>query len=269
MPAVSSCDVIEMKNIILIKLGGSVITNKSVAYRPRLNVIRKLAKELKRITGVSIVLAHGVGSFAHTSSEKYGGKKGYKSKWGVAKVALDVMEINRIVMNILIEEGIPAVSLRPMSMIITKAGKVKKHLFEIVEEIIGQGLMPVIYGDVLWDKSWKTTIYSGEAILNEIGMYLMQKGYKIDKIVQLGETSGVYDNNGETIPLITKENWKDIKKYILKKNRSDVTGGMKHKIENALSVTRKGIDTWIANGIIPNELFNALSGKAIKGTIIQ
>ena len=44
---------------------------------------------------------------------------------------------------------------------------------------------------------------------------------------------------------------------------------MKHKIENALSIVDKGIETWIVNGIIPNELSHALKGYSIQGTIIQ
>jgi isopentenyl phosphate kinase len=258
-----------MKDVILVKFGGSIITDKNVPYKPRLDVIRGLAKELKKVTKASIVLAHGSGSFGHTSAEKFGGKRGYKSKWGIAKVARDAMEINRIVMDILIEEGLPAVSLRPMSMMITDAGKLKNNLFEIIEETLKQELMPVVYGDVLFDKKWKTTIYSGETTLNEIGIYLMRKGFKVGKIIQVGETNGVYDDKGKTIPSINKRNWKTIEHYILNSKRADVTGGMKHKIENALGIADKGIETWITSGIIPREFNHALRGKNIHGTIIQ
>ncbi len=256
------------KDVILIKLGGSIITDKSVPYKPRFDVIKRLAKELKRIKGVSIVLAHGVGSFAHTSAEEFGGQKGYKSKWGIAKVARDAMEINRIVMDILIEEGLAAISLRPMSMMITDAGKLKNSLFEIVEETLNQGLTPVVYGDVIWDKKWKSTIYSGETTLNEIGIYLSKKGFRVDKIIQVGETNGVYDDKGKTVRSINKENWKNIERYVFNSKRTDVTGGMKHKIEKALEVADRGIKTWITNGIVPNELFNVMHGKNLKGTII-
>ena len=258
-----------MKDVILIKFGGSIITDKNVPYKARPDVIRRLAQELKKIKDVSIVLSHGVGSFAHTSAKEFGGKKGYKSKWGIAKVARDAMEINRIVMDILIEEGLPAVSLRPMSMIMASAGKLTKNLFEIVEEILSQGLMPVVYGDVIWDKKWKSTIYSGETTLNEIGIYLSKKGFKVDKIIQVGETNGVYDNKGKTIPSINKRSWKNIEQYVFSSKRADVTGAMKHKIENALSISSKGIKTWIANGIVQNEFYRALQGKSIHGTIIQ
>ena len=257
-----------MKKVILIKLGGSIITDKNTPYKARPDVIRRLAKELKKIKDVSVVLSHGVGSFAHTSAKKFGGKKGYKSKWGIAKVAHDVMDINKIVMDILLEEGLPAVSLRPMSMMITDAGKLKNNLFEIVEETLNQGLMPVVYGDVIWDKKWKSTIYSGETTLNEIGIYLSKRGFKVDKIIQVGETNGVYDDKGKTIPSISKRNWKSIQQYVFNSRRADVTGAMKHKIENALLIANKGIKTWITNGIIPNQLFNVLHGKNIRGTII-
>lgn len=258
-----------MKDVILVKFGGSIITDKNVPYKARTEVIRALAKELKKVTKVSIVLAHGSGSFGHTSAKEFGGKKGYKSKWGIAKVARDAMEINRIVMDILIEEGLAAISLRPMSMMVTSAGKLKKDLFEIVEETLNQGLMPVVYGDVIWDKKWKSTIYSGETTLNEIGIYLSKKGFKVDKIIQVGETNGVYDDKGKTISSISKRNWKSIQQYVFNSKTADVTGGMKHKIENALEIAGKGIKTWITNGIIPNQLSRALQGKIIHGTIIQ
>lgn len=258
-----------MKKIILIKFGGSIITDKNIPYKARPEVIRRLARELKNIKDAYVILAHGSGSFGHTSAKEFGGKKGYKSRWGIAKVARDAMEINRIVMDILIEEGLPAISLRPMSMLMTSSGKIKAHFFKVIEEIISQDLMPVIYGDVIWDKKWKSTIYSGETTLNEIGKYLMKKGFNVDRIIQVGETDGVYDNKGKTIPYITKKSWRNIERYVFKSKNADVTGAMKHKIENALSIAERGIETWIANGIVPNELSHALKGKNIQGTIIQ
>ncbi len=245
-----------MKKVILIKLGGSIITDKDTPYKARPDVIRRLARELKKFGNLHIVLAHGSGSFGHTSAKEFGGKKGYKSKWGIAKVARDAMEINRIVMDILLDEGLPAISLRPMSMMLANKGKIKDQLFEIIEEVLNQGLMPVVYGDVIWDKEWKSTIYSGEKTLNEIGIYLSKKGFRVDKIIQVGETNGVYDDKGKTIQSIDKKNWGEIKNYIFKNKTADVTGGMKHKIKNALSIAEKGIKTWITNDI------------NIKGTIV-
>lgn len=258
-----------MKEVILIKLGGSVITDKKIPYKARFDVLKQLVKELSMAKSYQIVLGHGVGSFAHTSASKYGGKEGYKSRWGIAKVARDAMGINRIVMDSLIERGLPAVSLRPMSMILSEKGELKEHLFKVIDEVIRQGLMPVVYGDVIWDKEWKSAIYSGERTLNEIGFYLMQNGFHIDKFIQVGQTNGVYDLKGNTIPTISRKYWRNVKQYIFKGKEKDVTGAMRHKIEIALKMADKGVKTFLINGETPNELYNAILGEPVKGTIVE
>lgn len=257
-----------MNKLIFVKLGGSVITDKKIPYKQDSENIKRLARQLKK-SGKGLVLAHGSGSFGHTSASRFGGKKGYKNIKGIAKVARDAMEINRIVMDILITEGIPAVSFRPMSLITTKEGKVNKVFFESVKLAIDQGLVPVFYGDVIWDEKWKSTIYSGETILDILYKYLTKNNYQINTIIEVGKTDGFYDNNKKTIPLINKKNWPDFKKFIFNTQEKDVTGGMFHKIEKALEIAQNGVRTIIINGNKKNGLTHALLGKEIKGTIIK
>ena len=258
-----------MKTVILIKFGGSIITDKNVPYKARPDVIQRLAKEIKESASLPIVIANGNGSFGHTSSLQYGGKKGYKSKEGIAKVCKDVIDLNSIVIDLLIKEGLAAVSLHPMSMILTNEGKIKKYFFDAIEEVIRQNLIPVLHGDVIWDKKWKSTIYSGETILNEIGLYLEKHRFKIGKIIQVGQTDGVYDSKGNTIPVISKDSWEEVKRYLFDNKAADISGGIKHKIESSLYIADKGIETLILNGLVPNELSNALLGKPVNGTIIN
>ncbi|MEK7573591.1 MAG: isopentenyl phosphate kinase [Patescibacteria group bacterium] len=258
------------KKLVLVKLGGSVITDKSKPYTARVDVIRRLGKELKKVEkDYQIIISHGSGSFGHTSAKKYGGSKGYKSKLGISKVSFDVQQINLIVTKALIEEGLPAISLRPMSMILTEEGEIKKNIFEIIEEMLRQDLIPVVYGDVIWDKKWKSVIYSGEKFLNRIASHLLKKGFKIDKIIQVGQTDGVYEKNKKTIPVITKKNWPKAKKHLYETSSDDVTGGMSHKIEDALLMADQGIKTLLINGNTPNELVNAFCNKKTKGTLIS
>lgn len=257
------------KKIILIKLGGSVITDKSKPYTAKVDIIRRLGRELKKVEkDYQIIISHGSGSFGHTSAKKYGGSKGYKDKLGISKVSFDVQQINLIVTNALIEERLPVISLRPMSMILTDMGKIRSSFFEIVEEIISQGLIPVVYGDVILDKKWKTVIYSGEKTLNTIGSYLIGKGHIIDKIIQIGQTDGVYKKNKKTIPVIIKKSWPIIRKHIHETTVKDVTGGMTHKIEDAFLMAEKGIKTLIINGKTSQELVNAVYNRKIHGTVI-
>lgn len=255
------------QSITMIKIGGSVLTDKGVPYTARFKSIRSIAKTIKKIN-TPLLISHGSGSYGHTSAKLYGGIHGYKNKWGVAKIARDAMEINRIVMDIFIEEKIPAISFRPMSCMVSKNGKIEETFFRPIMIVLNQGLIPVVYGDIIWDQEWKSTIYSGEKILNNICTYLLDNGFSIARIIQLCDVDGVLDPRGKIISSINRNNWAIVQKYINHINISDVTGGMKHKIENALQMAQIGITTTIINGNIPDGLDKVLNGEKI-GTIIN
>jgi isopentenyl phosphate kinase len=257
-----------MQNITLVKLGGSIITDKTKPYTPLLDNIKRIAREIK-VTETSLLLAHGSGSFGHTSARIYGGKKGYTSELGIARVCHDAMKINTIVMDILLEEGLPAVALRPMSMMLAAGGDIKLHLFRVIEEALAQGLLPVVYGDVILDTAWKSTIYSGEVLLNNIGRYLLERNFSLERIIFVGNTDGFYNSRGETIAVIDKESWTKVHQKAAYNVEHDVTGGMHHKVEQALLMAQRGIPTWIINGNIPGELSNALEARTTSGTVVK
>ncbi len=255
------------QKIICIKLGGSVITNKKIPYHARTDAIKKIAESLKKIN-TPLVISHGSGSFGHTSAAKYCKKHGYKSKWGIAKVAFDAMEINKIVTEILIREKLPAVSFRPMSHITAEKGEIKDSFFDPILLALGQGLIPVVYGDVIWDLEWKSTVFSGEKTLNALSTYLQKNGYLIEKIIELCDVDGVFDSGGKVIPYINKLLWKSVKSNIRTGSQADVTGGMKHKVEAALDLAEFGISTNIINGNRSQAFIDAINKKSV-GTIIS
>jgi isopentenyl phosphate kinase len=259
------------KSLYILKLGGSSITDKNKPYRARKSAIRSLAREIKKSgRGLNLIIAHGSGSFGHTSAAKFGGKHGYESRIGIATVSADAARINQIVIDIFVEEGLPVVSLSPMSMMVSKKGKLDSSFFTAIEEVLKQNLIPVVYGDVIWDKAWNSTIFSGEKTISEISLYLLTKGYKIRKVIELSETKGVYDLKGNTINRIDRKNFRKIGANFTKSGRIDVTGGMKHKIEIALDLSRKeGIDTLIISGRDPKDLEKALKNQEVEGTLVS
>lgn len=253
--------------IQLIKLGGSVVTNKDMPYSARTEMIRELAKVLKNVHS-PLIVSHGSGSFGHTSASIYGGKHGYKNHWGLAKVARDAMEINRIIMDIFIEEKLPAISFRPNSCLVSKIGKLSQSFFEPIYQALMQKFIPVVYGDVIFDKSWKTTILSGEVIISSLLPYLFKKNFSMNAIIQVSNIKGILDKDGTVIPTITNKNWDLIKKNIFSTKAPDVTGGMSHKIETALEIAKLGIKTIVIDGTNPDNLLKALHGQKL-GTIIS
>ncbi|MGD0523191.1 MAG: isopentenyl phosphate kinase [Candidatus Microgenomates bacterium] len=260
------------QKLILIKLGGSLITDKSKAFTAREKVIARLGKEIRKASGKSkIIIGHGSGSFGHSVAAKYQTQKGIinsKSVGGFPLVADAARKINEIVMDIFLANKLPVVSFSPLSYLYTNNQKLKSKFLAPITKSLAIGLIPVIYGDVIMDESMGFCIYSGEKSLNVIAQEL-SKFYNIT-IIYCGETTGVYNALGETIAKINSQNFPDFKKNIGGSASTDVTGGMLHKVEESLYIAKElGIQTLIINGTVKGNLQKAILGKVVKGTLIS
>ncbi|MEA3340385.1 MAG: uridylate kinase, partial [Chloroflexota bacterium] len=83
-----------IQSVIFIKLGGSLITDKTRAYTVRREVVARLAEEVHRALdaapGLRLVIGHGSGSFGHWAAKPYGTRQGVSTpeQWrGYAEVA--------------------------------------------------------------------------------------------------------------------------------------------------------------------------------------
>jgi len=230
-----------MKNLILVKLGGSVITDKNKPFTARQDTINKLAKKIKFFNNknTDLIIGHGSGSFAHVPASKYQTQKGLINKnsvWGLSLTADAAIQINRIVISEFIKLKFPVISFAPLSF-----NYGNKTLTDHIKKALEIGIIPVIYGDVVMNKKQGFEIYSGEKTLDILATKL-SNNYKKIKIIYYTDTNGVYDNKGKTIPLITTKNFKVIKKYLQGSGNTDVTGGMVHKVEESLKLVQK-LDT--------------------------
>jgi len=263
-----------MEDLVLIKLGGSVITDKSKPLTPRMDAIRRLGKELlqaRKISKAKMVLAHGQGSYAHIPAAKYKTQLGNINKnsiKGFSVVADMATWPNRILVKEFVGLGIPAVSFSPLSFVYSKNQKLESVFTKQIEKALEIGITPVIYGDVIMDEKMGFCIYSGEKTLDLLALRLSKK-YKIEKIVMAGDTDGVYDESGKTIAEITSKNFSIIKSALGGSKSTDVTGGMLHKVEESLSLAKKGIFSVIINGAKSGELYKVLVGKSHRGTEIR
>lgn len=245
-----------------------MITDKQIPYTPRQKTIERLIREL-RAAKQPYIICHGSGSFGHTSVKKYGGVKGYTSTLGIATVSRDVMILNKIIIDSFIKKKLPAISIRPMNTMISDEGEIRHYFFEPIEQLLKQNLIPVVCGDIVWDHTWNSTVFSGEKIFTSLAQFLSGKGYVIEKIIQVTNTNGVYDNQRKTIPAITHDNWKTVQEYFHDLRGVDFTGGMRHKVENALTMTKSGFQTVILNGTVDGELQRFLDNQKVNSTLIS
>ena len=86
--------------MILIKLGGSIITNKGKAQSARRKTIDNILKQIKRIDEPKI-LVHGGGSYGHYWSVKYGmhTKPARYSLKGLSVVKNSMIELDKIILD--------------------------------------------------------------------------------------------------------------------------------------------------------------------------
>lgn len=264
------------KQVTLIKLGGSIITNKDIPMSPRHDVLSRLvgeiAKARKERPDTLFVVGHGSGSFAHVPASKYKTMDGFvndESTLGMAIVLDSAAQLNRIVVHEFLKHDIPAVSLLPSHSLITRARKPDVVFTQVFEEYIRKGLFPVTAGDVLVDLDQGCTIWSTEEVLAFFAREFMQKDWQVGQIVHVTEVDGVYDHQKQVVSEITAHNWPEIEKAITRTKGFDVTGGMGLKIQESLQLAQLGIHSKILSGHYEDNLYNALIGNQFVGTVIH
>ena len=103
----------QFEKLILIKLGGSLITDKTKpkTFKPQLTF--QLAQQIKKFKDQhpdqTIIIGHGAGSFAHVSAHQYQTHKGFinqQSKYGFCVVRHDVQHLNFLVMEQILKANV-------------------------------------------------------------------------------------------------------------------------------------------------------------------
>jgi len=253
---------------VFLKLGGSLITDKSQPRSPRKGVLAQLAQEIaaarKEKPDLNLVLGHGSGSFGHTSGQKYHTRDGVHTpqEWeGFTKVWFDAADLNHLVMEALHDANIPALSFPPSASVTTQAREITHWNTAPLEQALEKKLLPVVYGDVVFDEEIGGTILSTE----EIFAYLTRK-LKPQTILLAGQDPGVwvdYPQCTEIIPEITPQTYPALRSNFQEATTTDVTGGMASKVKEMVHLVQSAgeLEVWIFSGRIQDHLFQALIGQ--------
>jgi len=262
-----------MEDAIFVKLGGSLITEKDRPFTARTDVISRLARELKAAWDTfkgRLVLGHGSGSFGHVAAERSGLLTSEDADASAA-VALSrtqqaVAALHRRVVTALREEGVPVFSFAPSSAFVTEGGEPTDVRVEPVRRALEFGVLPVTFGDVFLDRNDRTTICSTETVFRVLIEALAARGLATDRVLWFGDTEGVYDAQGETIGTLTPDRAEQLLGEVGAPSGTDVTGGMKHRLDVALTLARRGIPSLITSGLEAGRLRRTLRGARGRGT---
>jgi isopentenyl phosphate kinase len=264
-----------MSDIVLLKLGGSLITDKARPETPRLEVISRLAGEIARAARdipFRLIVGHGSGSFGHVAARQSGIASGLHSAEqlpGVSRTQERAAALHRIVIEALVEAGALPFSISPSSCVVSEAGRPAAFAAEPLLLALDRELLPVLYGDVVTDRAWGISICSTEKLFEILARTLHEQGRTVRSSLWLGETDGLYDAAGKTVPTISAGDLDALENAataIGAPSGTDVTGGMLHRVETALALARLGIPSRLANGLVPGLLERALRGENVPGT---
>jgi isopentenyl phosphate kinase len=261
--------------LVFLKLGGSLITDKTRPYTPRPEKLDDLAAQIavamQDHPDMQLILGHGSGSFGHQAASRFGTRNGVASveAWrGLAEVWYQASALNRIVVETLHHAGLPVITLSPAASITAHEGKVSVWNLYPLTTALNQGLLPVIHGDVAFDDEQGGTILSTEDLFSHLARKLHP-----NLILLAGLEAGVWEDFPSRTNLIKELTPQNSGKLLPNLGRSasmDVTGGMQTKVNEMLALVEEvpGLEVLIFSGEEPGNLRQALLGNT-PGTIIH
>ena len=264
---------------VFLKLGGSLLTDKRKAETPRLDVIRRLAQEIatarRNNDDLRLIVGHGSGSFGHVYGQRYGTRNGVHTpeEWyGFAATADAAARLNRLVLQALLDAGIPAWTVQPSALLRCRKGVITSGSGETVALALENGLTPVVHGDVALDVELGGTIVSTEEIFE-----WMLPHFRPHRLVLAGEVDGIFsadpqlDPTASLIPEIRPETLDQIRRGLGRSHGVDVTGGMLAKVQQSVEMVRSlpGLEVIVCSGLQPGNVEAVLSNRDnVRGTLV-
>lgn len=260
---------------LLLKLGGSLITDKTRPHTARPEVLRRLAEEIsaarQQLPGQRLVLGHGSGSFGHVPARRWGTRNGVHTpeEWrGFVEVWRQAQALNRLVMDALEEAGLPALAFPPSASVLARNGQVERWDLAPLRQALEAGLVPVVYGDVAFDVVRGGTIVSTEDLFETLARQL-----RPNRLLLAGLEPGVwadFPSRTHLLAEITPASMGQLEAILSGSAAVDVTGGMASKVRQALGLAQEipGLQAQIFSAETPGVLLHALLGEQV-GTIIH
>ena len=247
--------------MIIVKLGGSVISDKSKPFSFRDKVVENIAEEISKFHPEKrFLLVHGGGSYGHPLAKKYAIREGFKEErmMGFSRTHQAMIELNKKIVDIFLDKNLPAFSISPSSIFIMNNGGVSDGWINVIQAMLEKNFIPVLFGDVALSHDKGMDILSGDQIISFLAEKLMP-----EKVIFLMDVDGIYNKNpvekdAKLLDVIDEK--KSIEGGI---EGIDVTGGIKNKVKEAKKMK---CPVYFINGMVRGNLSKAIEGKKV-GTI--
>ena len=187
---------------------------------------------------------------------------------GFAEVWYDAASLNQLVIKALKDAGLSPVAFPPSSTVFTSNREITSWDLRPIRSALDKGLLPVVFGDVVFDSSLGGTILSTEDLFVYLGRNLEPA-----RILLAGQDPGVWQDFPECTSLYGKIQPGDrntLGGTVSQSLATDVTGGMVDKVEQMLNLIEDipDLECLIFSGVEPGSITKALSGQDM-GTLLS
>jgi len=263
------------KNIIILKLGGSLLTDKNKPFSIREDIVKDSIQQIVDAEE-KLILIHGGGSYGHPLAKKYSIVKGIDSTipnqvLGLTETHQSMNKFNSYMIKLFLEKKFPVLSIQASSIFIKDSNEISTSSMEVIETALDLNIMPILYGDIILDKQGSFSIISGDQIILELCKNLER--YRISKVIFTMETEGIYvddDQSNNDYKLATECYSDDLDNLKLADlgQKIDVTGGIKGKLNFIKQICDKNIPIQLINGLKDEYIYKSLKNQEIDCTNI-
>ncbi|GGP20832.1 aspartate/glutamate/uridylate kinase [Thermocladium modestius] len=229
--------------MLIIKIGGSAVTDKSRPLSLDLAPIQPLARLIRR-SGEEVVLIHGGGSFAHPIAKAYGLGGGVRDEGQLIGVALTTAALEMLSHAITIElakGGVAAYYVRTGDAFRAEGGRAVLADAEPILDAMRRGAVPMLHGDVVRDSELGFSIISGDAIAEALARLLRPRA-----ALFLMDVDGVY-SEGPGRGRLLRRLARGEDSVRVGGEGIDVTGGLSGKLRHAWGIVEAGARVFLCS----------------------
>lgn len=265
-----------MGRLLVLKLGGSLITNKREPYSVRTDTIKAVSREIKEIIDSKLiddlVIIHGVGSYGHPPVIEHKLHKGFidpKQLVPLSWTQGKVNELRMLLASNLTDVGIPINFFHTSSIATANKGKITCMDLDAVKGYLKIGMVPMLGGDVVYDTAMGFSVGSGDQVAT-----IIAKELGATDLVFATDVAGVYDKDPKSNPdarIVHTLSLSKLKDVSSSQNPADASGAMYGKVANLESIRpemQRGLRTNIISMMQPGLLKGLLKGEDRTGTSI-
>lgn len=249
--------------MILVKVGGSVITNKGRECMPRPDNIRRVMRELGTIKE-NLMLVHGAGSFGHFKAKKYAQvlKNGVSPEVRpiIFEIHRDLLRLSMMLLDAMDEAGMQGVLLPGHAIASCTDGEISLN-GRIIEGFLRLGMTPVSNGDIVLMRMHRFAICSGDMLMTSLARCLSPR-----MALFITDVDGIFRDGTLAESISPGERIDELPEA---DSDMDVTGEMNGKWEAAQMLCRMGVHTVFVNGTVPGRVEALLRGEDVPGTVVR